>query len=56
MQVNISVQGKVYKTVSVASTGEALTLVAEDIKAGRVPDFDPSADHDIVITPAPAKN
>jgi hypothetical protein len=56
MRVAISVQGKVYKTIDVANTGEALTLVAEDIAAGLVPDFNPSANQDIVISPAPATN
>ena len=51
MQFNVSVQGKPYKTIDAPNTGAVLSIVAEDIAAGRVPDFDPTADHDIVITP-----
>lgn len=49
MQFNVSVQGKPYKTIEAPNTGVVLSIVAEDIAAGRVPDFDHNADHDIVI-------
>lgn len=52
MQFDVSVQGKPYKTIEAPNTGAVLSIVAEDIAAGRVPDFDPASDHDIVITPA----
>ena len=52
MQFNVSVQGSFYKTVAAPNTGVVLSIVAEDIAAGLVPDFDPAADHDIVVQPA----
>lgn len=55
MRVVISVQGKVYKTVDVANTGEALWLAAADIRAGLVPDLDPAAPHAIAIAPEAVK-
>ena len=51
MQFDVSVQGKPYKTIEAPNTGAVLSIVAEDIAAGRVPDFDPAAPHNIVITP-----
>lgn len=52
MQFNVSVQGKPYKIITAPNTGVVLSIVAEDIAAGRVPDFDSAAAHNIVITPA----
>ena len=52
MQFNVSVQGKPYKTIEALNTGVALSVVAEDIAAGLVPDLDPNADQNIVIVPA----
>ena len=52
MQFNVSVQGKLYKTIEAPNTGVALSMVAEDIAAGLVPDLDPAADHNIAIVPA----
>jgi hypothetical protein len=52
MQFNVSVQGKPYKTIEALNTGVALSMVAEDITAGLVPDLDPNADQNIVIAPA----
>lgn len=51
MQFNVSVQGRPYKTIEAPNTGVALSMVAEDIAAGLVPDLDPNADQNIVITP-----
>lgn len=51
MEFNVSVQGAFYKTLSAVNTGAALTLVAEDIAAGRVPHFDATQPHNISITP-----
>jgi hypothetical protein len=50
-QFEVSVQGQVYKTIEAQNTGAALALIARDIAAGVVPDFDPDQPHDIVITP-----
>ena len=52
MQFNVSVQGRPYKTIAAPNTGVALSMVAEDIAAGLVPDLDPDADHNIAIVPA----
>ena len=52
MQFNVSVQGSFYKTIEAPNTGVVLALVAADIAAGLVPDFDPAANHDIVIQPS----
>lgn len=52
MQFNVSVQGKPYKTMEAPNTGAVLSLIAKDIAAGLVPDFDPNAPHNIVIAPA----
>ena len=51
MQFDVSVQGKPYKTIEAPNTGVVLSIVAEDIAAGLVPDLDPDADHNIVIVP-----
>lgn len=51
MQFNVSVQGKPYKTIAAANTTAAIIAVYNDIKAGLVPDFNPDADQEIVITP-----
>ena len=52
MEFNVSVQGAFYKTLSAVNTGAALTIVAEDIAAGRVPGFDETKPHNISIIPA----
>ena len=51
MQFNVSVQGKPYKTIEADSTVAVIVAVSNDINAGLVPDFDPAADQQIVITP-----
>lgn len=50
-QFLVSVQGKEYKTIEAPNTGAVLTIVAQDIHAGLVPDFDPDEPHDVMITP-----
>lgn len=52
MEFNVTVQGAFYKTVEAPNTGAALTIVAEDIAAGRVSHFDATQPHNISITPA----
>jgi hypothetical protein len=52
MQFNVSVQGRPYKTITAENTTAVIVAVSNDIKAGLVPDFNPAADQDIVITPA----
>jgi hypothetical protein len=52
MQFNVSVQGRPYKTIEAPNIGVALSMVAEDIAAGLVPDLDPNADQNIAIVPA----
>lgn len=51
MQYDVSVQGNFYKTIEAPNTGAALSAVSNDIANGLVPNFDPDADHDIVLTP-----
>jgi hypothetical protein len=54
MQFNVSIQGKPYKTLEAPNTGAVLLIVAEDIAAGVVPDFNPAQPHAIVIqSPTP---
>lgn len=54
MQFDVSVQGKPYKTIEAPNTGSVLSIVAADIAAGRVPDFNPALPHSISIVPQPA--
>jgi hypothetical protein len=53
MQFDVSIQGKPYKTIEASNTGAVLFIVAKDIGAGLVPDFNPAQPHDIVIRALP---
>jgi len=49
MQFDVFVQGNFYKYLVAKNSGEVLAMVARDIKAGLVPGFDPSKNHNIKI-------
>jgi hypothetical protein len=51
MQFNVSVQGKPYKIIEAENTLAVIVEVSNDINSGLVPDFNPDADQEIVITP-----
>jgi hypothetical protein len=51
MQFDVLIQNRFYKTISAANTGEVLAVIAKDISAGIVPDFDGALPHNIVIKP-----
>lgn len=56
MQYDVFVQGKHYKLIEAANTGDALRAVALDIADGLVPDFDAEKNHDIQIVPISGDN
>lgn len=49
MQFNVYVQGKFHKLMTARNAGEALVMVARDVKSGAVAGFNPAKDHDIKI-------
>lgn len=49
MHFEVFVQDKFYKSLEAKNTGEALTVVARDIKSGLVPNFDSSKNHEIKL-------
>lgn len=48
-QFDVYVQNQFYKTISAKNTGDALTVVANDLRKGLVSHFNSSKDHEIKI-------
>lgn len=51
MFFNVYVQDKFYKIMEGKDVGEILVKVGRDIAENKVPDFDPTKNHDVKIEP-----